>query len=210
MTDKQLRDECVTLFLAGHETTALTLTYAFYLLADHPEAESRLVNELNEVLGDRAPTPADVARLPFTDWVIKESMRLYPPAWGIGREITVDAEVGGKTFPKGTQFLIIPWVTHRDPRWFDQPESFKPERWANDLAKTLPKGVYIPFGDGPRVCVGNHFAMMEAVLLLASIARRCRFESTSNAQLDLIPSITLRPKTGVVMNLRARPKSTSM
>ena len=204
MTDKQLRDEAVTLFLAGHETTALNLTYTFVLLAEHPEIDAKLGEELAQVLGDRAPTPADVPKLKYTDWIIKESMRLYPPAWGIGRELTTDAEVGGKMFPKGTQFLMIQWVTHRDPRWFPDPEAFSPERWDHDLIKTLPKGAYFPFGDGPRVCIGNHFAMMEAILLLASLARRYRLERASTGPLLLSPSITLRPKSGVPMRVLSR------
>lgn len=204
MTDKQLRDEAVTLFLAGHETTALTLSYTFFLLAEHPEVDAKLAAELKQVLGDRPPTPADVPQLKYADWIIKESMRLYPPAWGIGRELTRDAEVGGKVFPKGTQFVMSQWVTHRDPRWFEDADAFKPERWDHDLIKKLPKGAYFPFGDGPRVCIGNHFATMEAVLLLASIARRYRLERGSEGTLHLSPSITLRPKHGVPMWVRER------
>ncbi len=204
MTDKQLRDEAVTLFLAGHETTALVLSYTFFLLAEHPEVDAKLAAELDQVLGDRAPTPADVPMLKYADWIIKESMRLYPPAWGIGRELTHDAEVGGKMFPKGTQFLMIQWVTHRDPRWFENPESFTPERWDHDLIKKLPRGAYFPFGDGPRVCIGNHFATMEAILLLASVARRYRLERASEGTLHLSPSITLRPEGGVPMWVRPR------
>ncbi len=174
MTDRQLRDECVTLFLAGHETTALTLTYAFHLLAHHPEAESRLAAELGDVLGDRLPSAADLPRLSYTGHVVRESMRLYPPAWAIGREVVEPFEVGGYRLAKGTQLLISQWVLHRDPRWFVEPDAFRPERWADDLLRRLPKGAYIPFGDGPRVCIGNHFAMMEAVLILATLAQRHR------------------------------------
>lgn len=204
MTDKQLRDEAITLFLAGHETTALTMSFTFFLLAENPEIDRKLGEHLAEVLGDRPPTPADVPKLTYVDWVIKESMRLYPPAWGIGRELLVDAEVGGKMFPKGTQFLMSQWVTHRDPRWFDEPEVFKPERWDHDLIKTLPRGAYFPFGDGPRVCIGNHFAMMEAILLLASISRRFRFERIDQGPLSLTPSITLRPSKGLSFIVRKR------
>ncbi|GAC1447490.1 MAG: cytochrome P450 [Isosphaeraceae bacterium] len=204
MTDRQLRDECVTLFLAGHETTALTLTYTFHLLARHPEAEARLTAELDEVLAGRPPRATDVPRLRFTDWVIRESMRLYPPAWGIGREAATDLEIGGYHVPKGTQLLISQWVLHRDPRWFDDPESFRPERWDGDLARRLPKGAYIPFGDGPRVCIGNHFAMMEAVLILATLAQRHRLALVADETLELSPSITLRPKSGTRMIVHAR------
>lgn len=207
MTDRQLRDECVTLFLAGHETTALTLTYAFYLLARNPDAEAKLLQELDEVLAGRAPTAADVPRLRYADWVVKESMRLYPPAWAIAREAIEDFEIGGYPIKKGTQLLISQWVLHRDPRWFDDPEAFRPERWENDLIRRLPKGAYIPFGDGPRVCIGNHFAMMEAILLLATLAQRHRLESLEGETLELSASITLRPRSGTRMIVRAREEA---
>lgn len=204
MTDRQLRDEAVTLFLAGHETTALTLVYCLDLLARHPEADARLAAELAEVLGGRAPTAADVPRLRFTDWVVKESMRLYPPAWAIGREAVRDVEVGGYPAPRGTQLILAQWVTHRDPRWFDDPEAFRPERWDNDLIKQLPRCAYFPFGDGPRICIGQHFAQLEAVLILATIARKYRLTLASDRPLELVPSITLRPKWGIPMEIRAR------
>jgi cytochrome P450 len=204
MTDRQLRDECVTLFLAGHETTALTLTFAFHLLAGSPEAGSKLLRELDEVLGGRPPTAADVPRLSCTERVIKESMRLYPPAWAIGREAVEDFEIGGYPIARGTQLLISQWVLHRDPRWFDDPDDFRPDRWENDLARRLPKGPYLPFGDGPRVCIGNHFAMMEAVLLLATLAQRHRLETATGEVLKLAASITLRPSAGTRMVVRAR------
>jgi cytochrome P450 len=194
MTDRQLRDECVTLILAGHETTALVLTYGFFLLAGHPDADARLADELADVLGDRPPTPADVPRLKYAEWVVRESMRLYPPAWAIGREALTDLEVGGYHAPKGTQFFISQWVVHRDPRWFDDPSSFRPERWDDDLARRLPRCAYFPFGEGPRICIGNHFAMMEAILILATIARRFRLSMAPGQALDLAPSITLRPR----------------
>ena len=196
MTDAQLRDECVTIFLAGHETTALVLTYAFRLLALHPEAEAALGLELDQVLGGRRPTANDMARLKYTEWVVRESMRLYPPAWGIGREATEPIEIGGYLARIGTQFSITPWVMHRDPRWWDEPEAFRPERWDNDLAKRLPKGVYIPFGGGPRVCIGNHFAMMEAVLLLATLSQNHTLKLVPDQTLELAASITLRPRGG--------------
>ena len=197
MTDRQLRDEMVTIFLAGHETTALALTYAFYLLAQHPEVEARLVAELEEVLGDRPPTPDDVPRLRYTDWVIREAMRLYPPAWGIAREATSDCEVGGFQAPRGTQFFLVQWLVHRDPRWYDEPEAFRPGRRADDLERRLPRCAYFPFGDGPRICIGQHFAMMEAVLILAAVARCYRLSLVPGHRLELVPSITLRPGSGV-------------
>src|SRR5262249_17812182 len=134
MTDQQVRDELITLFLAGHETTALALSFTFYLLSQHPEIDTRLANEVDEVLQGRLPTVADLSRLRYTDWVVKESMRLYPPAPGIGREALADCEVGGYFVPKGTQIALLQWLVHRDPRWFHDPKSFRPERWDNDLA----------------------------------------------------------------------------
>jgi cytochrome P450 len=206
MTDQQLRDEVVTLMLAGHETTALVMFYAFYRLAQAPEAEDRLAHELDSELGDRPATVRDVPNLKYTEWVIREAMRLYPPAWGIGREALADCEIGGYFVPKGTQIFLVQWLVHRDGRWFDQPESFKPERWDNDLIKRLPRGAYFPFGDGPRICIGNHFAMMEAVLLLATIARRYRLLIEPGQTLELLPSITLRPQQPICMRLLANDR----
>jgi cytochrome P450 len=204
MTDRELRDEVVTLFLAGHETTALALSYCFYLLATHPDAEARLSAELAEVLRGRSPTSSDVPRLRYAEWVVKESMRLYPPAPSIGREAINDCEIGGYHVPKGTQIGLVQWIVHRDPRWFDEPEAFKPERWDNDRAKRLPRGAYFPFGDGPRICIGTHFAMMETVLILATVLQRYRLELAPGYRLELFPSITLRPKHGVLVVLHER------
>jgi cytochrome P450 len=204
MTDRQLRDEVVTLVLAGHETTALVLFYTFYLLSQSPDAEERLAAELRAVLPNRSPTAADVPNLKYTEWVVREAMRLYPPAWGIAREALADCEIGGYRVPKGTQIFMTQWLVHRDARWFDDPEVFRPERWDNDLIKRLPRCAYFPFGDGPRVCIGNHFAMMEAVLILATIARRYRLSVEPGQTLELLPSITLRPKHGLRMRVRAR------
>jgi cytochrome P450 len=206
MTDRQLRDESVTLLLAGHETTALALFYAFYLLAQSPEADRRLAGELQQVLGGRAPSAEDVPRLRYTTWVIRETMRLYPPAWGIGRQALADCEIGGYFAPKGTQFFLVQWLVHRDGRWFPDPEIFRPERWDHDLIKRLPRCAYFPFGDGARICIGNHFTMMEAVLLLATIAQRFRLTLEPNQKLKLLPSITLRPREGLAMRLEARER----
>ena len=190
--------------LAGHETTALVLFYTFYLLAQSPEAEDRLAAELGQVLGDRPPTAADVPSLRYTEWVVRESMRLYPPAWGIAREALADCEIGGYHVPKGTQIFMIQWLVHRDARWFDDPEAFRPERWDNDLIKRLPRCAYFPFGDGPRICIGNHFAMMEAVLILATIAGRYRLTIEPGQTLELMPSVTLRPRHGLRMRIKAQ------
>jgi cytochrome P450 len=202
MSDQQLRDELVTLFLAGHETTAVALSFCFYLLARHPEVEARLAAELDEVLQGQTPTAAHVPRLRYAEWVVKEAMRLYPPVPSIGREAVDDCEIGGYPVPRGTQITLGQWVVHRDPRWYDDAEAFRPERWDNDLARRLPRGAYFPFGDGPRVCIGNHFAMMEAVLILATVAQRYRLELVPGYTLELLPSITLRPRHGLPMLVR--------
>ncbi|HEX8503199.1 MAG TPA: cytochrome P450 [Pyrinomonadaceae bacterium] len=204
MTDRQLRDEVMTIFLAGHETTALALTWAFYLLAQNPEAEERLAAELSEVLGGRAPKVGDLPRLRYAEWVVKEAMRLYPPAWGVGREAVRDCEVGGYRVPAGTQVFAFPWVNHRDPRWFADPLAFRPERWGEEAISKLPKYAYFPFGGGPRLCIGSYFATMEAVLVLSTIARRFRLRLVPGQRVELLPAVALRPKGGVMMRLESR------
>ncbi len=197
MTDQQLRDEGMTLFLAGHETTALALSWAWYLLAQNPAVESRLIAELQETLNGRAPTFADLPHLRFTEMVVKEAMRLYPPAWMIGREALQDCEIGGYRVPRGAQVAMSQWVMHRDPRYFDLPGEFNPERWAGLQLKSLPRYVYFPFGGGPRLCIGNTFAMMEATLVLATIAQRFHLAVAPGHTVTPLPSITLRPREGV-------------
>jgi cytochrome P450 len=204
MTDAQVRDEAVTLFLAGHETTALALTYSLYLLATHPECQDRLADELDRVLGGRTPGLADLERLTYTDAVVLEAMRLYPPAWVMARQALSAVEIGGYRFPAGAEFVISPWVLHRDPKSFDAPEAFQPARWQDDLVRRLPRFAYFPFGGGPRVCIGNRFAMMEAKLVLAVAIQRFRFEATGQTELTLFPSVTLRPRHGVRLRLTAR------
>src|SRR5262249_5985185 len=153
---------------------------------------ARLVAELEQVLGDRAPEPEDGPRLRYAGWVIQEAMRLYPPAWGLGREAITDCEVDGYHIPRGTQVLTIQRIVHRDPRWYEDPEAFRPERWADDLERRLPRCAYFPFGDGPRICVGQNFAMLEAVLVLATVARGHRLTLVSDEPLELVASITMR------------------
>jgi len=204
MTDQQVRDEAMTLFLAGHETTALALTYALYLLARDPARQQRLADELGRVLAGRLPTLADLERLPYTEAVVLESMRLYPPAWGMGRQAITEVEIGGWRYPKGAEFVISPWVVHRDGRGFEDPEAFRPELWENDLARRLPRFAYFPFGGGPRVCIGNRFALMEAKLVLAVAVQRFRFAATAETSLTLMPSATLRPRQGVRLQLATR------
>lgn len=207
MTDRQVRDEAVTLFLAGHETTANTLAWTFYLLAKHPEVEVKLVEELDRVLAGRKPTLQDLGQLTYTDWVIKEAMRLYPPAWVLNaRAPQVDVEIDGYTIPKGSNIFISPYVMHHDPRYFTDPESFKPERWANDFEKSLPRYAYFPFGGGPRVCIGNSFAIMEARLILANIAQQVEMTVTDTVVPE--PLITLRPCGEIRATIKPRVKAT--
>ena len=204
MTDTQLRDEAMTLYLAGHETTALTLAWTWYALARHPHVEEKLVAEWSAVLGGRAPTADDLPRLTYTKHVITESMRLYPPAYLIGREALDERELGGFVVPRGTTLFLSQWVTHRDKRFYDAPLEFRPERWADGLAKRLPKYAYFPFGGGPRVCIGNEFAMMEAVLLLATIGQRYRFTLEPEPPVVFQLGITLLPEFGIPAVLRRR------
>jgi len=206
MTDAQLQDEIMTLFMAGHETTANTLSWTWYLLAQNPEAEQKLHDELKAVLGGSAPTLAGLPRLPYTEMVIKESMRLYPPAWGIGRRAIKDFELNGYRVPAGTNVFLMQWITHRDARLFPEPDRFDPERWRDDPIRRgrLPRFAYFPFGGGPRVCVGAGFAMMEATLLLATIAQRYSFSLPANSSITPLFSITLRPKNGLTMCLHSR------
>lgn len=204
MSDRQLRDEAMTLFLAGHETTALALSWTWLLLSQNPEAEARLVEELKSALGGRAPTADDLPRLRYTERVIYESMRLYPPAWAIGREPVEDTEIGGYYVPKGTQVWMSQWVAHRDPRYFDDPEAFRPERWENDLQKRIPKYAYFPFGGGPRLCIGASFAMMESTLLLATIARRFKIVVDPSHPIQTSTAVTMRPRFGIKARLSRR------
>jgi cytochrome P450 len=204
MTDHQLRDEAMTLFMAGHETTANTLAWVWFLLANHPAVEARLHAELDEVLAGRPPTFDDLPRLAYTEMVVTEALRLYPTVWLLGREAIEPCEVGGYRVRIGTTLYMSQWVIHRDPRWFDDSESYRPERWADGLLKRLPRYAYFPFGGGPRICIGNSFAMMEATLLLATIARRFRLALTPDAKVTPLPTMTLRPEAGVKVRLTRR------
>lgn len=197
MTDKQLRDEAMTLFLAGHETTALTLTWTWHLLASHPYVEDTLVAEVRSVLGDRLPTVEDLPRLRYTEQVIQESMRLLPAVYTIGREALKEMELGGYRIPKGTTLMMPQWVVHRDPRWWDEPEAFRPERWSSPRVKAMPHFAYFPFGGGPRLCVGNTFALMETTLILATLAQRYRFTVVPGHPVEPFATFTLRPKYGL-------------
>jgi len=203
MTDEQLRDEALTLFLAGHETTANALAWSWHLLAANPDAEARLHAEVDAVVGDRLPTADDYPRLPYTRAVFAESMRLYPPAWTVGREPLEDFAAGGYRIPAGTVVMMSPWVVHRDPRWWSDPDRFDPGRWTPEAEAALPRFAYFPFGGGPRKCIGEGFAWMEGVIVLATVARRWRLRPAPGAVVTTAPSITLRP-AGMRMRAEAR------
>lgn len=204
MTDQQVRDEAATLLLAGHETTANALTWLWFLLAQHPQVEAKFHEELQTVLGNQLPTLRDIPQLQYTEWVVLEAMRLYPPVWGLSRVATETCELGGYSVPAGTTVFISQWLMHRDARYFDQPTEFNPDRWANHLLKRLPACTYFPFGAGPRICIGKAFAMMEAVLLVATIASQFRLCLAPDFPVVLEPSLTLRPKHGMRMVLAQR------
>ena len=197
MTPQQLRDEALTLFLAGHETTASTLSWTWWLLAENPRVEEKLHAELDCVLNGRTPTLDDLPRLTYLSHILAESMRLYPPAWAIARLAIEDHELGGYPVPKGTGIAAAPWVVHRDPRWYDHPEEFLPERWEGDLLKKIPRFAYFPFSFGARQCIGNSFALMEAHLVLATIAQQFRFRLQAGRPVVPLASITLRPRHGL-------------
>ncbi|MBD2303557.1 cytochrome P450 [Nostoc sp. FACHB-87] len=211
MDDKLLRDEVATLMLAGHETTANTLSWTWMLLAQNPEVREKLKSELDQVLQGKLPTLEDLSKLVYTQQVIKESMRLYPPVSLMGREAAVDTQIGDYEIPQGTSIMISQWVMHRHPKYFENPEAFQPERWTEELDKQLPKGVYFPFGDGPRICIGKGFAQMEAALLLATIAQSFQIDLVPGHSIVPQPSITLRPENGLkveIKSLREREKVT--
>jgi cytochrome P450 len=197
MDDRQLRDEAMTIFLAGHETTANALTFAWLLLSRYPAAMRELRAELAQVLGGRAPAVEDLPRLTWTRKVIQESLRLYPPAWIIARSATAADEVAGYEIPAGSIVFVSPYVVHRHPGLWDDPEGFDPERFAKEPAR----GAYFPFGGGPRQCIGNAFANMEAELVLATLAQRVRFDLSPGEPVLLDPSITLRPRHGLSMKV---------
>jgi len=201
MSVRQVRDEVMTLLLAGHETTALALSWALMLLDRNPEARGRLEAELGAVLGDRLASPEDVPALPYAQAVVNETLRLYPPAYITGREAIRDTAIGGLPIPRRHIVLISIHALHRDPRFFPEPEAFRPERWLDGLEKRLPRGAFIPFGMGSRKCIGASFAMTEATLLLATIARRWRFELTPG-EIATLPAITLRPASAMWGRLR--------
>ncbi|MCU0490440.1 MAG: cytochrome P450 [Chloroflexaceae bacterium] len=204
MTDQQVRDEALTIFLAGHETTANALTWTFYLLSQNPTVAQQLYAELDAVLGKRLPTMDDLPQLHYTDMVIHESMRLYPPAWIIGRRALNDFTAGGYRIPANTTVLMSQWQVQHDPRFFPDPYRFDPLRWLPEARSRRHKYSYFPFGGGPRQCIGEQFALMEMVLVLATLARRWRLHLVPGHPVTLQPSITLRPKHGMRMRLERR------
>jgi cytochrome P450 len=204
LTDEQIRDELITLFLAGHETTANGMAWTFALLAESPEVEAKLVSELKSVLGDRPATLEDLPKLTYTKQVVFESLRLKPPVWNIARRATREVELAGYALPKDTVVIVSPYTSHRQARFFDAPDTFRPERWDGvDPRKTL-RGTYFPFAGGKRVCIGEHFALMEMQLMLATVLRRYRLEPAYSSMPAMVPTITIRPQGGLPMTVRPR------
>ncbi len=204
MNDAQLRDEALTIFLAGHETTANALTWTWYLLSQNPDVEAKLHAEVDAALGGRSPAFEHLASLPYTRMVFAESMRLYPPAWAIGRRALKSFEARGYTIPAGAVILMSQYIVHRDPRFFPDPENFDPERWTPEAQASRPKFSYFPFGGGTRICIGEQFAWMEGVLLIAALAQQWRMRLEPGHNVEVQPLITLRPKHGMRMILERR------
>jgi cytochrome P450 len=209
MSNQQLRDAVMTFLLAGHETTALALSWAWHLLAENLQAEQKLHEELDRVLGGRTPAISDLPLLQYSEAVVKESMRLYPPAWAVARTAIHEFELAGYRIPSGANIVMSPWVMHRDARFFPDPLKFDPDRWSTKGCRDLARFTYFPFGAGPRQCIGASFAMMEAVLVLATIAQRFQLSPVRGQPVEPVPSMTLRPKGGIWMELRERPQTAS-
>jgi cytochrome P450 len=204
MTDRQVRDEAMTIFLAGHETTANALTWTWYLLSQSPEVERRLHEEIDRVLEGRLPGVADVDRLPYTTRVVTESMRLYPPAWLVGRRAINEYSIGPYYVPPRSIIIMSQWIVHRDPRHYLEPGRFEPDRWTPEFRAALPRSAYFPFGGGPRQCIGESFAWMELVLLVATLAQQWRFELVPGHPVVPQAAVTLRPKYGMKMIANVR------
>jgi cytochrome P450 len=205
MTDKQLRDECLTIFLAGQETSALVLTWCWYLLSKHPRAAGRIYDEVDSVLQGRVPTIEDLPNLKFTEYALLETMRLYPPIHVIGREALVDTEIGGFHCQRGTTLLMPAWAVHRDEQYYPKPDAFQIQRWRNDFEKQLPKGAYFPFSLGPRACPGINFAMMQLKVIVALIAQRFQFTLLPrDRKVAANPQVTLQPHEGIPSRITCR------
>jgi len=201
---EQLRDEMMTMLLAGHDTTALTLTYTWFLLSEHPEVEQRVHEELAEVVGDERPSMEHVRELDYLEWVIQEAMRLYPPVYTMFREPTEDVELSGYPIEAKTTLMIPQWGVHRSERFYEDPETFDPERWKPERAKERPRFAYFPFGGGPRHCIGKHLAMLEAQLIIATTAQNYRLEFLGETPLELMPSLTAHPRQEMSMRVHER------
>jgi cytochrome P450 len=204
MTDAEVRDEVLITFAAGHETTSNALTWTWYLLSQHPDVYEKLLAEVDSVLGSRPPTADDVPTLEYTTRALTESMRIYPPAWILVREALRDTVVGGYLVPKGGAVAISQYVVHHDRRFFSDPEDFIPERWTTEMKASLPRFAYFPFGGGARSCIGEPFAWMEGVLLLAAISQKWKIDHLPGHKVEMQPRITLRPKNGMMMRLERR------
>jgi cytochrome P450 len=210
MTNKQVRDEVMTLFIAGHETTANALSWTLFLLAQHPEVAAKLVEELDVVLGERAPTMRDLPLLRYNEMVVRESMRLYPPAWITTRVAIENIAIGGYEISKGSLVFMSPYVMHHDSRYFENPDLFQPERFEQGWEERIPKYTYFPFGGGPRICIGNSFAMMEAQLVLATVMQSFHMSLLEGQTIVPQPLITLRPLGGIKMQLAVREPERAM
>lgn len=205
LSDVEVRDQVMTLFLAGHETTANALAWTCWLLSQNPQVEATLQEEVSRVLGDRTAGFNDLRALPYTEKVVRESLRLFPPVWTIGRLTVEDVVVENYTIPADSVVIVSPWVVHHDPRFFPEPYAFKPERWTPEFTAALPKFAYFPFGGGPRICIGENFAWMELILILATLRQRWRLEARPGAQPTALPRITLRMDNGFWMKPRRVP-----
>jgi cytochrome P450 len=203
-TERELRDEMITMLLAGHDTTALTLTYTWYLLSQNPEAEAKLHAELDEVLGGRTPTTEDLRDLQYTEQVMLEAMRIYPPVYMLFREPKTDVKLGGYRIPEGSMLLLSQWVTHRSPRFYDDPGTFDPSRWDPDRRRDRPRFSFFPFGGGPRHCIGKQLSLMEGKLILGTVAQQFSLEYGRDEELDLRGSLTMHPQEAVEMTATRR------
>lgn len=205
LSDDEVRDQLLTLFMAGHETTSNALTWAWYVISQNPTAEQKMHAELDTVLAGRLPTLADLHQLPYTEMVLKEAMRLYPPVWTLNlREATEDTTIGEYAVPKGSMVFIAPYVMHRQERYWENPTAFIPERFAPENEAEIPRYIYMPFGAGARVCIGNSFAMMEAHLILATIAQQYKLSLDPAQEIALLPQVTMSPKHGMRMKIEKR------
>ena len=209
MTDKQVRDEAITLYIAGHETTAICLNWTWYALSQNPEVKAKLYKELDEVLGDSEPTMENLPELVYTRRLLMESMRLYPPVVFFDRQPAEDWDTGSFIVPRKTFTFLCPYTMHRHPDYFPDPMKFDPDRWTSEFTASLPKGAYFPFGGGPRICIGEHFAWAELTLAVVTIAQRWDMELSPGQTIGISPTLTLRPKTGIKMKLKARERKTT-